>query len=154
MQPRINVQTQGQAALKAMYGLNAYLAKSTVEQHLLHLIYFRVSQLNGCAFCLDMHAKDLRAGGETEQRLYVLDAWRDAPFYSGREKAALAWAEALTRLGGCMVPEEVYEQAKQQFSEEELIDLTMAVITINSYNRINIAFGAPVGEYQPGDFAH
>jgi len=153
MEPRINVQQKGQQAMGALYGLGKYLSKSTIEKPLLNLIYFRVSQINGCAFCLDMHSKDLRAEGETEQRLYVLDAWREAPFYSGKERAALAWAEALTKLETGIVPEGIYTEASKHFSETELIDLTLAVITINSYNRINIAFGAPVGTYQVGQFS-
>jgi len=153
MEPRINAQAKGQNALKALYGLGVYLAKSQVEQSLLNLVYYRVSQINGCAFCLDMHSKDLRAKGESEQRLYVLDAWRDAPFYSDRERAALAWAEAVTKLPGKQVSDEVYEQAKEQFTEEELVDLTMAVVAINSYNRINIAFRTTAGTYKVGQFA-
>jgi AhpD family alkylhydroperoxidase len=155
MEPRINVHEKNPKALKALYGLGIYLAKSPVEESLLNLIYFRVSQINGCAFCLDMHSKDLRAKGESEHRLYVLEAWREAPFYSDRERAALAWAEALTKLAGGAVPDAVYAAAREQFSEEELIDLTMAVITINSYNRINLAFPLPaaVGTYQPGQYA-
>ncbi|PSL48320.1 AhpD family alkylhydroperoxidase [Chitinophaga niastensis] len=153
MVQRINVFEKGQSAMKSLYGLGIYLAKSPVEQSLFHLIYFRVSQINGCAFCLDMHSKDLRAAGETEQRLFVLDAWREAPFYTERERAALAWAEALTKIKGGQVPDDIYEAAREQFSEEELIDLTFAVITINSYNRVNIAFGAAVGTYQPGAYA-
>jgi AhpD family alkylhydroperoxidase len=150
MTQRINLYEKGQGAMKAVYSLAVYLAKSPVEESLLNLIYFRVSQVNGCAYCLDMHSKDLRARGESEQRLYVLDAWREAPFYTERERAALAWAEALTKLTG-PVPDEIYEAARQQFSEQELIDLTVAVITINSYNRINLAFPMPaaVGTYQP-----
>lgn len=140
--------------MSAMYGLGKYLSKSPIEVQLLNLIYFRVSQLNGCAFCLDMHAKDLRAQGETEQRLYVLDAWREAPFYTERERAALAWSEALTKITSCIVPDEIYDEARRHFSEAEMIDLTMAVVTINSYNRINIAFGAPVGTYEVGMFSH
>lgn len=143
---------KGQAAMKAMYGLGIYLAKSPVEQPLLNLVYFRVSQINGCTYCLDMHAKDLRAEGETEQRLYVLNAWRDAPFYTDRERAALAWAEALTRITNGCVPDEVFEEAKEQFTEDELIDLTLAVTTINTYNRFNIAFRPVAGDYQPGKF--
>jgi AhpD family alkylhydroperoxidase len=153
MEPRINVFEKSKGALKAMYGLGMYLAKSPIEQPLLNLIYFRVSQINGCAYCLDMHSKDLRAKGETEQRLYVLDAWREGPFYTDRERAALAWAEALTRLPNGNVADEVFEEARAQFSEEELIDLTMAVVTINSYNRINIAFRVPAGSYVPGEHA-
>jgi AhpD family alkylhydroperoxidase len=152
MQQRLNAFEKGQNAFKAMYGLGAYLAKSPIEKGLLDLVDFRVSQINGCAFCLDMHAKDLRAAGETEQRLYMMDAWRDAPVYSERERAALAWAEAVTLITEGHVPDEVYETARRQFSEEELVVLTMAVITINSYNRINIAFRMPAGDYQPGQF--
>jgi AhpD family alkylhydroperoxidase len=153
MKPRINAYEKAQGAIKALSGLGLYLAKSSIEQPLLNLIYFRVSQINGCAYCLDMHSKDLRAAGETEQRLYLMDAWREAPFYTGRERAALAWAEAVTQVTEGHVPDEVYEEARQQFSEEELIDLTLAVITINSYNRINIAFRTTTGGYQLGSHA-
>src|SRR6476620_9601603 len=153
MEQRINVLEKGQGALKAIYGLGAYLAKSGLETSLLDLIYFRVSQINGCAFCLDMHSKDLRAMGETEQRLYVLDAWREAPFYTDRERAALAWAEAVTRLEKNNVPDDVYEEALTEFSEEELVDLTMAVNGINSWNRLNVAFRTPAGDYVPGQHA-
>jgi AhpD family alkylhydroperoxidase len=152
MEPRINLMETGAGALGALYGIGKYLDKSPVEKKLLNLIYFRVSQINGCAFCLDMHAKDLRAEGETEQRLYLLDAWREAPFYSARERAALEWAEILTKLSSTLVPDNVYAIARGQFSEAELVDLTLAVTTINTYNRINIAFGAPVGTYVPGQF--
>jgi AhpD family alkylhydroperoxidase len=153
MVPRIKVNEIGQQAMGALYGIGRYLSKSSLERSLLNLIYFRVSQINGCAFCLDMHAKDLRAEGESEQRLYVLDAWREAPFYSGKERAALAWAEALTKLNGGLVPDELFNETRRHFSELEMVDLTMGVIAINSYNRINIAFGAPVGAYEPGQFA-
>ncbi|WP_183559955.1 carboxymuconolactone decarboxylase family protein [Mucilaginibacter sp. SP1R1] len=155
MEQRINVFEKGQGAMRALYGLGTYLAKSPVEQSLLHLIYFRVSQINGCAYCLDMHSKDLRAGGESEHRLYVLNAWREAPFYSDRERAGLAWAEALTKISGGQVPDEIYNEARNQFTEQELIDLTLAIITINGYNRVNIAFPAPaiVGTYTPGAHA-
>ncbi len=149
MEPRINVNEKAQKALKAMYGLGSYLAKSSLDKSLLDLIDYRVSQINGCAFCLDMHSKDLRAGGEAEQRLYVLDAWREAPFYSERERAALTWAEAVTKITEGHVPEKIYEEVRKEFSEEELIELTMAVITINSWNRLSIAFRNPAGTYQP-----
>jgi AhpD family alkylhydroperoxidase len=154
MKQGINVFEKGQRALKALNTLGAYCHKSPVEQSLLNLIYFRVSQLNGCAFCLDMHSKDLIAAGEPAHRLFVLDAWREAPFYSERERAALAWAEALTKLNGS-VDEVTHNEALKQFSEEELIDLTFAVIAINSYNRVNIAFPNPaaVGTYSPGQYA-
>jgi AhpD family alkylhydroperoxidase len=153
METRINLFEKGGNALKAMYGLGAYLAKSPIEHRLLDLVYFRVSQINGCAFCLDMHAKDLLSAGETGQRLYLLNAWREAPFYTERERAALNWAEAVTKITGGQVSDEVYNETRQHFSEQELVDLTMAVITINSYNRINIAFRPEVGTYQVGQFA-
>jgi AhpD family alkylhydroperoxidase len=153
MEPRLNAFAKGQGALKAMYGLSAYLSKSPLGQPLLELVYFRVSQINGCAYCLDMHSKDLRAKGETEQRLYMVAGWREATVYTGRERAALAWAEAVTNVTEGRVPDEVYDMARAQFSEEELIDLTLAVTTINTYNRINIAFRIPGGSYQPGQHA-
>jgi AhpD family alkylhydroperoxidase len=149
MEPRINFFAKGADAMKAMYGLGAYLAKSPVEQKLLHLLYFRVSQINGCAYCLDMHSKDLRAAGETEQRLYMLDAWLRGTVYTNRERAALAFAEGVTKT---YVPDEIYDAAAAEFTEQELIDLTVAIITINSYNRINITFQTPGGSYQPGQF--
>ena len=155
MKQGVNVFEKGQRALKALNTLGAYCHKSPVEQSLLNLIYFRVSQLNGCAFCLDMHSKDLIDAGEQAHRLFVLDAWREAPFYTERERAALAWAEALTKINNGQVDEPTYNEALKQFSEEELIDLTFAIITINSYNRVNIAFPNPaaVGTYTPGQFA-
>ena len=152
METRINLLEKGQKAIKALNGMGIYLAKSPIEKQLFDLIDFRVSQINGCAYCLDMHSKDLRAAGETEQRLYVLDAWREAPFYSKRERAALAWAEAVTILKDKNVPDEIYEEVRSEFSEEEIIDLTMAIIAINTYNRINIAFKTPAGGYQPGQW--
>lgn len=153
MESRIHFLEKGQNALKTLYPIGSYLAKSPVGKPLLDLVYFRVSQINGCAFCLDMHSKDLRAAGENEQRLYTMDAWREAPFYTERERAALAWAEAVTKITNGNVPDEVYETARKQFSEEELIDLTLAVTTINTYNRINIAFRPPVGTYKVGQFS-
>jgi AhpD family alkylhydroperoxidase len=153
MKQRINAFEKGAGAMKALFGLGIYLAKSSIEQSLLNLVYFRVSQINGCAYCLDMHSKDLRAKGETEQRLYMLDAWRESPVYTEREMAALDWAEAVTRLTDSRVPDEVYIKVRKEFTEEELIDLTLAVVTINSYNRINIAFRTPAGSYKPGQYA-
>lgn len=143
---------KGKEAMKALYGVAMYMTKSRIEKSLLDLVYFRVSQMNGCAFCLDMHAKDLRVRGESEQRLYGLDAWREAPYYTDRERAALAWAESVTNVQEGHVPDEVYEQVRKQFSEEELVDLTLGVTTINSANRLNIAFRTPAGNYQPGHF--
>jgi AhpD family alkylhydroperoxidase len=153
MEQRINGFEKGQDAMKALLGLNGYLAKSPLEKSLLHLIEYRVSQINGCAYCLDMHSKDLRAGGETEQRIYVLDAWRETDFYTNRERAALAWAEAVTLVTVGHISDEIYEEASKQFSEVELIDLTFAITTINTWNRLNIAFRTKAGTYQPGQFA-
>lgn len=148
MKPRVNYLEVGVGAVKAMFGLSRYVNQCGLEQSLLSLLEFRVSQINGCAYCLDMHSKDLRAGGETEQRLYVLEAWRESPFYSDRERAALAWAEAVTLVNEGHVPDEVFEEARQQFSEEELANLTLAVVTINGWNRLNIAFRTTPGSYQ------
>lgn len=153
MTQRINAMEKGAGALKAMFGLGSYVAKSSIEKNLQHLIEFRVSQINGCAYCLDMHSKDLRAEGESEQRLYMISAWRESPVYTDRERAALAWAEAVTILSDGQVSDEVYEEARKQFSEQELIDLTMAVVAINGWNRINIAFRTEAGGYQPGQWA-
>ena len=152
MEPRLNYMEVDPKLIKAMFGLGAHIAQSGLDPKLIDLINFRVSQINGCAFCLDMHSKDLRAAGETEQRLYMLEAWREAPFYSERERAALAWAEAVTLLTNKDVPDDVYEQARAQFSEQELATLTLAVIAINGWNRLNVAFRTPAGGYQPGMF--
>jgi AhpD family alkylhydroperoxidase len=150
MKERINLRKKGSNALKPFFGFSSYLSKSSLDQSLLNLIDYRVSQINKCAYCLDMHSKDLRAEGETEQRIYAIAAWREAPFYSDRERAALAWAEAVTEND---VPDEVYEEALKQFTEDELIDLTVASIAINSWNRLNVAFRTVAGSYQPGQFA-
>jgi AhpD family alkylhydroperoxidase len=136
-------------ALKPLFALGKYLQTSSIERPLIELVLMRASQLNGCAYCLDMHSKDARAAGETEQRLYVLQAWREAPFYSDRERAALAWCEAVTRLDAHGVSDEVFETARAQFSEKELGDLNMAVILINAWNRIAIPFRNVPGSYQP-----
>jgi AhpD family alkylhydroperoxidase len=149
MENRINVFSKGQNAIKVLFGLGGYLKKSPLDAMLLELVNFRVSQINHCAYCLDMHSKDLRAAGETEQRLYGLSAWRETPYYSDRERAALAWAEAVT---ACHVPDAVYNEAIQQFTDEELIDLTFAVTTINTWNRLNVAFLTVPGNYQPGQY--
>jgi AhpD family alkylhydroperoxidase len=153
MKQRVNFYEKGFKAIRPLFSIGAYLSKSPIEQSLLDLVSFRVSEINGCAYCLDMHSKDLRALGETEQRLYMLDAWREAPLYTDRERAALAWAEAVTKLEKKNVPDDVYEQAQSQFSDAELVDLTMAVIGINSWNRLNIAFRTPSGDYTPGQHA-
>ena len=134
---------------KAMLGLEAYVNHCGLEPVLLDLVRLRASQINGCAFCIDMHSKDLRAAGESEQRIYLLDAWRESPFYSDRERAALAWTEAVTLVAVDHVPDDVYEQARQHFSEEELANLTMAIIAINGWNRLNVSFRTVPGGYQP-----
>jgi AhpD family alkylhydroperoxidase len=153
MQQRLSSIEKAQGAINAMLAITKYLSKSKIEPQLLHLIEFRVSQINGCAYCLDMHSKDLRHDGDTEQRLYTLPAWRDAPFYTDRERAALAWAEAVTSLKGGEVPDDVYELAKKHFSEEELVDLTLAAATTGTWNRVNIAFRTTAGTYQPGQWS-
>jgi AhpD family alkylhydroperoxidase len=134
---------------KAMSGLQACVNQSGLERPLLELVKTRASQINGCAFCLDMHTLDARAQGETEQRLHLLPAWREAPFYSARERAALAWTEALTRVEQSQVPDEVYAEARQQFSEKELVDLSLAIVAINGWNRLCVAFRRQPGHYKP-----
>jgi AhpD family alkylhydroperoxidase len=153
MEQRLSAYEKAKGAINAILGISKYLSQSKVEPQLLHLIEFRVSQINGCAYCLDMHSKDLRHDGDTEQRLYTQPARRDAPYYTDRERAALAWAEAITTLKDGDVPDEVYEQARKQFSEEELVDLTLAAATTGSWNRINIAFRTTAGTYQPGQWS-
>jgi len=149
MQQRINIHEKGQAALKSLYAIGGYLKHSPVEQSLFELVLFRVSQINNCAYCLDMHSKDARAKGETEQRLYGLSAWRETPYYTERERAAFAWAEAVT---ACHVTDEVYEETSKQFTEVELIDLTFAITTINTWNRINLAFPTTPATYEVGQY--
>ena len=150
MQPRLKAQNISPQAFQAMLGLETYIRKSSkLEPSLLELVRMRASQINGCAFCLDMHSKDARAAGETEQRLYTLDAWHETPFFTDRERAALAWTEAVTLVAEGHVPDEVFEEARKHFSDEELINLTLAVVTINGWNRLSIAFRAVPGEYQP-----
>ncbi|MHA6204025.1 carboxymuconolactone decarboxylase family protein [Dyella soli] len=136
-------------ALKPLFDLSAAMEQCGLERPLVELVLMRVSQMNGCAFCMDMHSKDARAGGETEQRLYVLPGWREASFYSERECAAFAWAEAVTRLGEHGVSDDVYERALGSFSEEELVNLTLLIGMINTWNRINVAFQTPAGGYRP-----
>jgi AhpD family alkylhydroperoxidase len=149
MVPRIDYTKVAPGALRAMYGLEKYLAESSIEQPLRELVKLRASQINGCAYCIDMHWKDARAAGESEQRLYGLAAWREAPYYSARERAALAWTEELTLIAEHHVSDELYEQTRRQFSEQELVDLTLAVGTINAWNRIAISFRSEAGSYQP-----
>jgi len=140
-----------QDVFKAMLGLNAAFEHSTLEPSLIELVKLRASQLNGCGFCVDMHSKDARLAGEAEQRLYLLTVWREAPgLYTDRERAALAWAEAVTRLENQHVPDAIYDQARAQFSDEELVRLTLVVVAINGWNRFNVAFNVPAGSYQAG----
>lgn len=150
MQARLDPQKVSPAAYRAMAGLEMFVRKqSRLEPTLIELIKVRASQINGCAFCIDMHSKDARADGETEQRLYALSAWRETPFFTDRERAALTLTEAITLIGEGHVPDAVYEKAKESFSEEELVNLTLAIITINGWNRIAITFRMVPGEYQP-----
>ncbi len=137
----------------ALFAMQRVVNESGLEHPLLELVKMRASQINGCAYCLDMHAKDARAAGETEQRLYLLDAWREAEhLYTGRERAALAWTEALTLIAEGHAPDEVYELARAQFSDAELAQLTLAIIATNGWNRLNIGSRTPAGDYQPGMF--
>jgi AhpD family alkylhydroperoxidase len=136
-------------AIKTMHGLAEFVARSGIEQPLLELVTLRASQLNGCAFCIDMHTKDARARGESEQRLYLLQAWREAPMYSDRERAALRWTEALTLVADGPLPDAVYDEARQVFTDDELVGLTMAVVAINGANRFNAAFRTVPGSYEP-----
>jgi len=149
MPPRLSYARVAPGAHKAMLALEHYVNESGLEPTLLDLVRLRASQINGCAFCIDMHWKDLRARGEREERLYMLDAWREASFYSDRERAALAWAEAVTLVSESQVPDEVFALAKEQFSDAELVNLTLAVAAINSWNRLNVSFRTEAGKYQP-----
>ncbi len=148
MKPRIDLYKLSPAGYKTLLGMEQYLSQSSVEKHLLHLLKLRISQMNGCAFCIDMHWKDLKAAGETDQRMYSLDAWRETSYYSERERAAFAWAEAVTDVREGHVPDAVYEATRQQFSEQEIADLTLAVVAINGWNRVSIAFRVVPGTYQ------
>jgi AhpD family alkylhydroperoxidase len=148
MEQRLDYPRLAPEAARAMYGLEAYIAGCGLEHALRELVKIRASQINGCAYCIDMHTKDARAAGETEQRIYALNAWRETPFFNDRERAALAWVEAVTRIGSG-VPDELYAEARQQFSEKELVDLTWAVAAINAWNRVAISFRSVPGSYQP-----
>ena len=150
MQPRLDTQKAAPGAMRAMLGLESYVRTgSHLETSLLELVRFRTSQINGCAYCLDMHSKDARAEGESEQRLYALSAWRETPFFSDRERAALEWTEAITLVSEGHAPDEVYEAVREHFTDEELVNLTLAIVTINGWNRFAIGFRAVPGEYQP-----
>ncbi|HWB99074.1 MAG TPA: carboxymuconolactone decarboxylase family protein [Bryobacteraceae bacterium] len=150
MQRRLDAQKAAPAAIHAMLALESYVAKSSrLEPSLLELVRFRASQINGCAYCLDMHSKDARAKGESEQRLYALSAWRETPFFTDRERAALDWTEAITRISDGHAPDAVYDEVRARFTEEELVNLTLAIVAINGWNRLAIGFREVPGEYQP-----
>jgi AhpD family alkylhydroperoxidase len=152
MTARIDYTRVSPQVLRSLIALNAPVETSSLEPALLNLVRMRASQINGCAFCLDMHSKDARAAGEKEQRLYMLEAWRETAVYTDRERAALAWTEAVTRVTDGHVPDDVYAEASEHFTEQELVALTLAVVAINSFNRLNVAFRIEGGGYQPGMF--
>lgn len=154
MQPRLDLPKVASGAYSAMLTLESYVRKSGLEHSLLHLVKIRASQINGCAYCLDMHTKEARADGESEQRLYALNAWRETPFFSERERAVLAWTEAVTLVSQDHVPDAVYEEARKYFADQELVNLTLAVIAINGWNRLAISFRSVPGSYQPAARAH
>src|SRR5512146_2225875 len=149
MQTRLNFSQVAPGALQAMLALQKYVTASGLEPLLMELVKVRASQINGCAYCLDMHTKDARAMGETEQRLYGVAAWREAPFYNDRERAALEWTEALTLIHQTGAPDAAYEQVRRNFSEKEAVDLSMAIVVINGWNRLMVGFRVPAGTYQP-----
>jgi AhpD family alkylhydroperoxidase len=146
---RIDYRRIAPKAVSTMLEMQRYVDQCSLERPLLELARLRASQINGCAYCVDMHSKDLRALGESEQRLYAVVVWREAPFFNDRERAALAWTEAVTLVSETGVPDDVYENARSQFNEKELVDLTMAVIAINGWNRLAVSFRAVAGSYQP-----
>jgi AhpD family alkylhydroperoxidase len=149
MNPRLDITKYLSSGLgRAMLALSSEV-ETRLERPLFELVKIRASQINGCAYCLDMHTKDARLAGETEQRIYALNAWRETPFFTERERAALEWTEAVTRVADTHVPDEIYERVARQFDEAELVALTFAVIVINSWNRLAVTFRAPAGSYQP-----
>jgi AhpD family alkylhydroperoxidase len=148
--PRIDFRQVSPRAVHAMLGLQNYVNASGLEHSLLELVKMRASQINHCAYCLDMHSKDMRAAGETEQRIYLLNAWREAPFYSERERAALEWTEVLTLVHETCAPDSAYEVVRKHFSEEEIVNLSLAIVAINGWNRLCVGLRAVPGTYQPG----
>lgn len=150
MEPRLNYNELTPDPLKGMLALETAVRRSGLEASLLELVKLRASQINGCAYCIDMHSKDARAHGETEQRLYALNAWRETPFFTDRERAALAWTEAVTLVTEGHVPDSLYEEVRAQFDEKSLVDLTWAIAAINSWNRMAISFRAVPGSYESG----
>lgn len=153
MKARIDLMHANPGIIHAMLGLERQIEKAGLDGKLLGLVRMRASQINGCAYCLDMHSKDARANGETEQRLYGLDAWRETPYYSPRERAALEWTDAVTLIAQTHAPDEVYERVRAQFSEDELQHLTLAIVAINGWNRLNIAARTVPGDYVPRSLA-
>ena len=149
MKARLDPRKAAPEAMEAISHLHAYVRNCGLDHKLLELVKLRASQINGCAWCMDMHSKELRAAGEDEQRLHLLSAWRECPFYTDRERAALAWTEALTVLAQRNVPDDVFALARAQFSEQDLVKLTVAIVAINGANRINVAFRAVPGSYRP-----
>ncbi len=149
MQQRLSYSKVAPEGIEGLHQLEKYVKNCGLEADMIELVKLRASQINGCAYCIDMHTKDARTHGESEQRLYGISAWHEAPFYSERERAALAWTEAVTLVGETRVPDEVYNEARKHFSEKELVDLTLAIIAINSWNRLAISFRTPPGSYQP-----
>ena len=149
MKPRIEYGRVAPEGMKAMRGLESYVRQCGLEDSLLELVKLRASQINGCAYCIDMHTKDARAQGEKEQRLYALAAWEETPFFTEREHAALTWAEAVTKIGEGHVPDAVYEHVCRYLSEKELVDLTLAIVAINGWNRLAISFRTVPGTYIP-----
>jgi AhpD family alkylhydroperoxidase len=149
MTPRLHWSKVAPDAYRAMFALETYARSTGLEPALYELVKLRASYANGCAFCVDMHSKDARADGETEQRIYAIPVWRETPFFTPRERAALAWTEAVTELGPHGVPDDIYAEASAQFSETELVHLTMCIIAINGWNRLGVAFRTEVGAYQP-----
>ena len=153
MTPRVDIRKYlTSEAAQAMLNLGKAVDESGLERSLLELVKTRASQINGCAYCLDMHTKDARAIGETEQRLYALNAWRETPFFSDRERAALEWTEAITRIAETHVPDEAYQTVRRHFDERELVALTFAAVAINAWNRLATSFRVPAGTYQPQPF--
>ena len=148
MKARLDFRKASPRGEDAMKALHTFVRNCGLDHSLLELVKLRASQINGCAHCIDMHTKELRADGDSEQRLYLLNAWRESPFYSDRERAALAWTEAVTLVADTQVPDEVYEEVRKQFTEEELVNLTLALVAINGANRLNIAFRTVPGSYQ------
>ncbi|HLM62111.1 MAG TPA: carboxymuconolactone decarboxylase family protein [Pyrinomonadaceae bacterium] len=148
MQQRLNYNRLAPAGIQAMANLNKFVEESELEHSLLELVKTRASQINGCAYCIDLHTKDARTLGESEQRLYLLNAWREAPFYTDRERAALAWTESITLVSESHASDEDYAAAREQFSEQELVNLTLAIISINGWNRLAISFRAVPGNYE------